>query len=256
MSLGAFRMFNPSSSAVYRVQRRLTDFRSFVDRIDESDELRREELRFEFEAVVESELLEENNRLQDLIEKVRTRLSWDQRIGTVLTSDEKHEILSACDEMRLQMLASLMYKEQLDSFSSEVSEDIKSFLEPESDERMGISVHGLGGVTSSLVMNNMIILFPQIASERQLNDVLYELHTIYEHTPQGVDWIVDFSAIDVLPMKILGSLLILEDRLRFRRHGVFFCWVKPEVFPANWEKRMIRIFNLKRVGGRWFSERA
>jgi hypothetical protein len=117
----------------------------------------------------------------------------------------------------------------------------------------GPVIRSSGGVKYALVNGNMVILLPTSTTEQECENVVSGLSKIIDETPKDANWLIDCSFLQSFSFLVLGTMLAIEGRLRFRNKQMQLCWLKPSLLPRHLSERLSTVFNLHTVGGYLFS---
>lgn len=176
-----------------------------------------------------------------------------QLLGSVsarpLSRDELRDIRELSEEIRLRMVAvSLTMGLGVSSM-----ERLLHRASANSCSWADAITLGHGGLTYASFDGLTVILFSPVHSVEQCHDILAEMANIYDRTYLSCDWIFDFSAVQHLPVILLGSLLSYERQLHAAGRRLQLCWVRPTLLPEPSIERLIQLFNLVKIGGFYFS---
>lgn len=193
-----------------------------------------------------SDINEGSQSLRHLFDTVVSRLEYSASI----CDRNREAFFEAVEALRMQMLASVLAaREGVAAVENGDSELIKS------RDSITTIVHSSCGVISATLGSDMVLMLPREVTGSK-DELLTELHDIFERTSPNHGWIVDFSGVDFVPIEFFGWLMIYENRLRFRQATLAVTFLKPQLVPDSWKARVERIFELDLVGGQYFSRRA
>ena len=156
------------------------------------------------------------------------------------------QMLESCDEIRLRILASLIY---LPNGKQPPT------LAEAAKRRIGAIVKLPGGLIYALVDNVYVILLPNISDETacdKVTDDLLELHDRCQGRVQH--WLLDFSGIKhPLPVLFLGALY--SFRMAMHKDGSLLAmtWLRDNLLPPKMAEALCKAFDLCRGGASFFS---
>ena len=192
-----------------------------------------------------SDINESSQALRHLFDTVVSRLEYSASI----CDRNREAFFEAVEALRMQMLASVLAAR--DSFGEFEKGDPGLFR---SRDLVTTIVHSSCGVISASLGSDMVLMLPREVTSSK-DELLTELHDIFERTSPNHGWIVDFSGVDFVPIEFFGWLMVYENRLRFRQSSLAITFLNPKLVPEGWLGRVERIFELNFVGGQYFSRR-
>ena len=104
------------------------------------------------------------------------------------------------------------------------------------------SVYNSKGVTATAEPGCLRIHLPRLTSSHDCSGAMDALQEIYDQTPQTVDWVVDVSALEVLPVVILAILVAFQEKFQCRGHRILLAGVDPDWFQHSFMKEIVRRF--------------
>lgn len=101
------------------------------------------------------------------------------------------------------------------------------------------------GLRLTLAPNTLILQIPQTKSHHEEIELLDDLLSIWDTTPQDCGWVVDLSNVSRIPVMILGALVNYQDQMRcperqFRLHGI-----RPDLLSAESMERLKQRFEVR-----------
>jgi hypothetical protein len=174
------------------------------------------------------------------------------RYGVSLAPEQKSRLLEHCEELRLRIIADSIWLHQNDK-----SHSVGIALDMNTQQSLGSTVSVISKspnkITHASVGTTRVILMPRLDENSEFDAIYDELMEIYESKPNVESWILDLSLLNTIPLLLLANLVAYAGRLRQQGDDLHICWLREGVIPEIQMERMRRIFDLKKVGGHYFS---
>lgn len=117
-----------------------------------------------------------------------------------------------------------------------------------------VKIHTASSVFSYCIIDSLVIALPETiqnsADERQM---LYDFELLFDKTACRYKWIIDCSGFKTFSGLLFGNLIYYQDRLRESGQGMYLYWLKPDLLKAQQMQTLIRVLNLIKIGGQYFS---
>jgi hypothetical protein len=158
------------------------------------------------------------------------------------TSRLRAEMLDSIESYKLRWLA-LLLAEKPESLSSPTRLE-----EPSLERPLIVEVSGL---THAHIASRHFISMPAIKTPRAVKLVEKELLSIADLSPFGTTWIVDMSAVEHLPIMILGALTAYKETFSIK--NVLLLWLRESAIPPSISCSVIERFSCQLHGRQYFS---
>ena len=166
-----------------------------------------------------------------------------------LTPQQQELLKLGCEELRFRIIATAMGVQS----SLQAMEVVSSLEDVESVLRSSPLHFETSGIVYAILQDHIMILLPRIESSTHLESVTFTLDDIAEKIPGHLNWVVDFSAVESLPVELLGAIIYHISRLHDQGALLFLSWLKKGSLTQAQSKALVRLLDLVDIGGYWFS---
>ena len=157
-------------------------------------------------------------------------------------SSDGRRLLAPCEQLKFRMLAAAIFAEPGQFLQHALLDGKIEF---------GSLVQEPGHVRYAAAGESLVILLPDLSTEKACNEAATDLLSIFYGRPNGanLNWIVDFSAVQSRPkILFMGTLCSLRESLERNGVKLRFSWMRASLFPESFGRTMRRVFNLRKVG--------
>ena len=185
-------------------------------------------------------------------------IEWAQSVRDSVSNDEVAFLEEFFDELRIRFVAVAIGAGCIKSDNETDPGSVGSYFEAVVNSTRNKSLivsHAIGDLIYASVEKNVVILFPKINSTAHANQVMAGLLYVWDHTPSGYSWVIDFSMVDNLPLLVLGTLRGYRNQLQDRKADLCMVWVRHDVLRPEDLRMLTKGFDLSSVGGYLFSRR-
>lgn len=198
--------------------------------------------------------LGEQSSFNNLCLMLQERLAHATKRSSSLSPKSRREMIEACDELRIRIVASALSVAQCLGGSAGSADELLDNLEEGVPENLlGTIVHGPAELTHAGIGTTRVLILPRFENQHQFAKINEGLFGLLESLPEVQNWIIDFSLVEELPPLFFANLYAAVRQLRLGGSDLHLCWVSPELFSPAQLPKCQAFFRLKLVGGYYFS---
>lgn len=167
--------------------------------------------------------------------------------GRSVKVEQTHQALNLIPQLehaRLSLLAGALWH---------ACRHAEGFPGPDFELQLGAVEHTRSHITYAVHGEVRLILLPTILGDDDCAMVADELATLVARNP-GERWVIDLSAVSMLPQLMLANLMWIGGRLRAHGGNIFLCWVREALFEEFDFERVCTFFDLISIGGTLFTK--